>query len=111
MFRGRNTAGIEADARVAGIIGADDEIVVVARQGDALAQPGDVTQLDDLVGQADLVVVICNGGTSAQLVPIIMALVQTAEWEGYDHALKWYWAAYDVQMDGVTLLGGNEPSS
>jgi hypothetical protein len=79
FFRGRNTASIMSDANGAEILDPGDRVVVVAREGDELAAPGDVVPAWDggygipLTGYVK-VVVIANGGTTAQQVPLIFRL-------------------------------------
>jgi len=118
FFRGRNTAAIVDDSRRAGLVPEDAHIVIVARRDDALREEGDVTECN--WGQADHVRVIANGGTTAQAIPLIVALAESAafkdgEYEGHykQHLLSprnWTWDAWDVQRDGARRLAGQDPS-
>lgn len=128
VFRGRNTENIVNDALEAGVVREDAEIVVVAREGDQLAQPGDVTPstlslLDSREDDHDVtIVVIANGGTSVQLVPILIRLAKESqrwddeadEWlrsssseSARSMARQWRWHVYDVQRDGIQQIGGD----
>lgn len=91
VFRGRNTDNIIADAKREGIITDDHQIVIVCRQDDTLAQDGDVTSLDSI---PDDTTIIANGGTTAQLVPILLDVTQFA------HRYR----IVDVQRDGIVIL-------
>jgi len=67
-FRGRNTAGILDDARANGLLTDESKVIVVSREGDALAGPSDVTNApmpddDQVIGE---LIVIANGGTTKQ---------------------------------------------
>lgn len=70
FFRGRNTAAIMKDALYAGIEG---NFVVVCRDGDSIAEPGDIPVSDfesaDDIG--DDIIIVGNGGTTAQAAPVI----------------------------------------
>lgn len=73
FFRGRNTDGIITDARAYGL--ANGNVVIVARDGDALAKPGD-RFASDFVGDLAFsfggdITIVANGGTTAQAAPII----------------------------------------
>lgn len=108
LFRGRNTEGVFQDACKAGLVPDGAEIITIAHENDALAQPSDVTVdkcLWDI--RTGNTVVIANGGTTAQLVPVIAFF---ARHEGSDDAWterEWTWSAWDVQRDGVTQLAGD----
>lgn len=118
FFRGRNTAAIVNDARLAGIVPDEATITIVARQDDALAEPGDVTDVPNWHAGDD-VRIVANGGTSAQLVPVIVCLAQAAERadaEADEYLAErsarrpprtWRWSVFDVQRDGVTKLAGD----
>ena len=79
FFRGRNTANIMSDANRAEILDPGDRVVVVAREGDELAEPGDVFPGWDggygipLQGVQKLTIV-ANGGTTAQQAPLLFRL-------------------------------------
>lgn len=120
VFRGRNTAAIVQDAISAGLVPTDHQLVVVCRLGDAMAEPGDISPGQFQIGDGEIVVV-ANGGTSAQLVPLVVALAQCAL--GMDlrsddltqdrlqrgPARGFSWRVYDVQRDGCTWLAGDRP--
>jgi len=96
LFRGRNTDGIRADAVARGLIDEErDQVVVVCRDDDRMAQPGDIT-----VTQAARhhtsgeVTLIANGGTTAQLVPLLLAAMENAQRV----------VVHDVQPDGATSM-------
>lgn len=115
LMRGRNTANIEADARAAGIIRNGDQVMVICRAGDALAQEGDYTpQQEWLLQTKDEVIIIANGGTSAQIVPVIANIASSARQEDGDATAAWEsnrtwrWKAIDLQRDGETFLAGDE---
>ena len=122
VFRGRNTANVIHDARNADIIRDGDEVVIVCRKGDALAEPGDVTTPPTPhwgVGfDYDPVthIVVCNGGTTAQVVPYVYGLGrlrgdQAAAMDEVhgDHYGKGTTPVVllDVQRDGITILAGD----
>ena len=108
-FRGRRTAAILHDAHRAGLYDDDDEIVVVCRRDDRLREPADVEAHDlDTWSECDDMVIIANGGTTAQLVPVLIATVR-------EHALyhtsrytqdlpTWRLRVVDVQPDAVVSL-------
>ena len=114
FFRGNNTVNIMADARIYGLLRADDTIVIIAKNNDRLCQPGDVTRLPPSVG--DEVYVVGNGGTTSQSLPVVAQLA-SATWESddapassresaiYDSADK-HVGIYDMQRDGVIHLWG-----
>lgn len=89
FFRGRNTKGIIEDARAAGI---DGEFIVVCRDGDALAEPGDIPVSDFEPG--DDIIIVANGGTTAQAAPVIAKAAYLA---GQGEA--WVWVV-EVDRDG-----------
>lgn len=101
FFRGRNTAAIIADA--AERLGPADVTIIVAREGDALAQPGDVEGVEPpwVAGEWQI---ICNGGTTAQLVPLLASIIRAYHADHTENT--WWWTAYDVQPDGCTALAG-----
>lgn len=79
FFRGYNTANIIADARRFGLIGDHDTIVVMCRKDDALAEPGDRIHIGLINGP---VVVVCNGGTTGQQIPVVVWAVRRADSPG-----------------------------
>lgn len=91
FFRGRNTAGIIEDARAAGI---DGEFVIVCRDGDALAEPGDIPVSEFKIEPSDDIIVVANGGTTAQAAPVIAKAAYLA---GQGEA--WVWVI-EVDRDG-----------
>lgn len=93
LFRGRNTSGILADARRLGVVADSDEVVVVCREGDALAEEGDVTT-PPMPKADDQLTVIANGGTTAQAAPYLFALGATSG------SVK----VIDLQRDGAAVL-------
>ena len=97
IFRGRNTEGIAQDAEGAGAL--HGYTVIVSRKNDPLAQEFDRTvegMLSMLENNPNTwVVLFANGGTTAQLVPILVHL--TTKHKG---PVK----VYDCQREGVSLL-------
>jgi hypothetical protein len=93
LFRGRNTSAILADARRLGIAADDDAVVVVCRENDPLAEEGDVT-VPPMPKPDDQLVVVANGGTTAQAAPYLFAIGGTT---GGVRVI-------DLQRDGVTVL-------
>ena len=94
LFRGRNTTGILSDARRLGVVADDDRIVVVCRENDALAEEGDVT-VPPMPKADDQLIVVANGGTTAQAAPYLFALGGTT-----GGSVK----VIDLQRDGVAVL-------
>lgn len=95
FLNGRSTAGIVADARKA--FGEDIEILVVARDGDALAAPEGlsttpVSRFEPIEGTS--YTLVANGGTSAQLVPVLLRLERSTS----------QYRVVDLQRDGVIVL-------
>lgn len=111
LFRGRNTDGVLQDAISSGLVPKGARVVIVVRDNDALAQPGDMV-VGDVI--CDLrngdTRVIANGGTTAQLVPIIAFLAAHAGADDVDSKRTWRWSAWDIQRDGVTQLAGDSIS-
>ena len=93
LFRGRNTPAILGDARRLGVVADDDEIMVVCRDGDSLAEEGDVT-VPPMPKPDDQLIVVANGGTTAQAAPYLFRL------GGATGCVK----VVDLQRDGVTVL-------
>lgn len=98
MFLGRSLEGIYGDARDAGLV-QDTELVVVARDGDQLQPPAEIADRVVSVSAFTVIpgaeyVLISNGGTSAQLVPVLIKLVHAGV------ALK----VFDLQRDGAVRL-------
>jgi len=101
-FNGRSVSGILADARKHVSID-DHEILVVVRDGDAIPPPEGLKSLGveeaksflGKLNDRDEVVLVANGGTSAQLVPVLANLV--GEYVGTFKVL-------DLQRDGMTVL-------
>jgi hypothetical protein len=93
-FRGNNTDNILQDAYPT--IGDVDRIIIVARDGDRLAQPGDLNPLATLqeIHKSDEVALIANGGTTAQIMPLLVFLL--TQYAGHCRI-------FDVQRDGVVL--------
>jgi hypothetical protein len=67
------------------------------------------------LGDDDEIVIVANGGTTAQLVPLIVRLAKAASVEDTENSIRyntrgsaeerrWSWKAIDLQMDGVTVL-------
>jgi hypothetical protein len=92
FFRGRNPAGIIEDARNEGILQDGDKVVIVCRENDNLAQPGDVTSVE--LPKVEPVTLVANGGTTAQVVPLIVNIVKNCS-----HAM-----IADLQRDGLKIL-------
>ena len=94
FFRGRNTSGILSDARRLGVVADDDRVVVICRENDALAEEGDVT-VPPMPKPDDQLIVVANGGTTAQAAPYLFALGGTT-----GGCVK----VIDLQRDGVAVL-------
>lgn len=123
FFRGRNTDGIIADAKAFGIVGDGDKCYVICREGDALAQPGDMTpdqfRNDLFIHDDDNFIIIANGGTTKQLVPVVVrfagfsAVQDEQDAQAFYEGLRndhrgWTWKVLDVQRDGVEQIGGDK---
>ena len=93
LFRGRSTSAILADARRLGVVADGDAVAVVCRDGDPLAEEGDVT-VPPMPKHDDQLIVVANGGTTAQAAPYLFAL------GGAAGRVK----VIDLQRDGVTVL-------
>jgi len=94
VFLGRSLDGILADARD---VFSDKEVLVVARNGDQLQPPVGLTTIEVSQFQPQFGVeytVVSNGGTSAQLVPVLRELVRVGA------PMK----VFDLQRDGVVQL-------
>lgn len=94
IFLGRSVDGILADARDAF---PSEEILVVTRDGDQLQPPAGLATVSVSQFQPQAGVeysVVANGGTSAQLVLVLKALVSAGA------PMK----VYDLQRDGVARL-------
>lgn len=76
FFRGRNTTGIMEDARKAGVLTDNDQVVVICRYGDSLAEPGDQIHLGMPIDN-HLVVLVANGGTTEQQVPTVLRVARS----------------------------------
>lgn len=94
LFLGRSTEGILADARME--FPGEQEVLVVKRDGDHLSAPAGIAAVEVSKFQPENAeyVVIANGGTSAQLVPVLKRLVEARV------SLK----VFDLQRDGVSQL-------
>jgi hypothetical protein len=93
-FLGRNTEGILADARREF---GDQPVIVITRDGDQLQPPAGVLSISvsHFTPQAEeRYILIANGGTTGQLLPVVKKLVDTAA----------DFAAYDVQREGLVEL-------
>lgn len=98
LMRGNNTDAIRADLFAARPELATAEVRVLAREGDRLAQPEDRTVEDVLEDTRDQhVVLVGNGGTTAQLVPLLLTL---------ERRTGQLYEVLDCQRDGVRRLGG-----
>ena len=73
VFRGRNTAAIRSDALAAGLRG---QTIVVCRDGDDMAEAGDVPVSQIVIDGLDDVIIVANGGTTAQLLGALAAVVR-----------------------------------
>ena len=83
FFRGRNTAAIMNDARKAGLIPDDAKVVIICRDDDRLAEPGDIQagrmkSREQCFMPGDDWTIVANGGTSAQLAPLLADACFTA---------------------------------
>lgn len=103
FFRGRNTAGIIADAIRLGVVPDGAEIHIICRTNDPLSEPGDVTTPPEHPNPfppgGPGFIVVANGGTTAQLVPTVAKYVFGVP----AHKVR----IVDVQRDGVTDLWGS----
>jgi hypothetical protein len=95
LFLGRSVGGILADA--VAHLGGFAEIVIVSRDGDQLEPPEglpvvEVSKFETQPGAR--YTVVANGGTAAQLAPVLMRLCRAGV------ALK----VYDLQRDGAKEL-------
>lgn len=95
-FLGRNTQGILEDAfeefgeRVNGVL-------VISRDGDQMEAPAGLTvvPVSEFSPDADeQYLLIANGGTSAQLLPVVKRLVEAGA----------LFEAYDLQRDGIVQV-------
>ena len=105
-FRGRNTVDILEDAKRFGILDDDDRVIVVCRKNDQLAQTGDVLQVPySLAGD---VVLVANGGTTAQLVPAMLRLMamsqSSGDCQGEPYPPDISLRIVEVQRDGISWL-------
>ena len=94
-FLGRSTEGILADAKEE--FPSESEVLVVKRDGDQFQAPEGLLAVEVSKFQPEQgieYVVIANGGTSAQLVPVIKKLVEA----------RVSMRVYDLQRDGVSQL-------
>lgn len=97
-FLGRNTEGILADARREF---GDQPVLVITRDGDQLQPPTGVeaiTVSQFQPAEGVKYTLIANGGTTAQLLPVVKKLVDAADF-----------AAYDLQREGAVELWRSEP--
>lgn len=93
-FLGRSTEGILRDAREAF---PDEQILLVSRDNDAIQPPADVPCVAVSEFQPELdesYVVISNGGTAVQLIPVVMRLVRA------EVPLK----IFDLQQDSIERI-------
>lgn len=97
FFRGNRTADIIHDATGHGLA-VGREVVVVRRNSDhVLAADTDITVREFDAYDHD-VIVVANGGTTAQLVPVLAGVIRDAS----------RFLVYDVQRDGIALLAASE---
>lgn len=117
FFRGRNTSSIMNDAHNAGILDPGDRVVVVARKGDELAEPGDVFPGWDggygvpLTGYAKIIVV-ANGGTTAQQAPLLFRLGQLEGFAASEARRDWELdrePAPSIRVEVIDLQRGASP--
>lgn len=118
FFRGRNTAAIIEDARR--YLGDLGEITVVCRDGDQLYEVGDIaiSDLSLIVSDGEDLAVVANGGTTAQLVPVVASLTRNAasadalagSWDsqGRIPERSWKYHILDLQRDGAVFMAGDE---
>ena len=104
VFNGRSVEGILADALQA-FPGASPTVVVMdddriqPPEGVATATVSEMAAtLRGRGSDEDHLVLVANGGMSAQLVPILLAL--TGGWEGFHGS----YAVVNLQRDGMSLL-------
>lgn len=94
LFLGRSIDGILADARKEF---PSEQVLVVKRDGDQLQAPEGVAAIEASQFQPEGGVgytVVANGGTAAQLVPVLKKLVEAGV------PMK----VFDLQRDGVSQL-------
>lgn len=94
FFRSRDTSSVMNDAHEAEILDPGDRVVVVAHKNNELAKSGDVARGWDggyyvpLTGYTK-VIIITNGGSTAQLVPMMFRLGELAEINKTEAAQAW----------------------
>ena len=98
VFRGRSTAGIIKDT-LKHLPAERDDIIVVAPEDDKLREPGDITPSEAiaLAEKTRSVAVICNGGTTRSVMPVVIELAQNRGGSAV--------VFLDIQRDGMTVLG------
>ena len=120
FFRGRNTSRVMNDAHSAGVLDPGDRVVVISRKDDTLAEAGDVSPGWDgrygvpLEGYQKLVVV-ANGGTTAQQAPLLFRLGELEGASGVEAAWDWQQSreneyvpleVFDLQQDASPVSLG-----
>jgi len=104
MFLGGNTNGILRDAEV--FFGKIESIILIVRDNDMLMPPNGLVGTPVSAFHADksiFYVIIGNGGTTAQQIPVLAALVaEGCSFEVYDinkgnYALLWHYSGKTVQ--------------
>jgi hypothetical protein len=94
LFLGRSVEGILADAKKEF---PDVEVLVITRHNDQLQPPAgvQVATVGGFVPNSETsYTVIANGGTSAQLIPVLKSLIET----------KSLFEVFDLQRDGMSKL-------
>ena len=92
LFLGRSTDGILKDTKRE--FPDEKEVIVVSRDGDKLEAPEGLkvaTVSEFTADTTKTYTIISNGGTSAQLLPVVKKLVEASA----------SFSAYDLQRDGV----------
>ena len=108
FFRGRNTKSIIQDAERLGVVTQKDKIIVVCRKNDDLAEPGDEIGVHHIDGN---VVVVCNGGTTQQQVPVIAWAVLRTRSPGSCQGIEYPGESstlIEVGKDSINVLWGGD---
>lgn len=100
VFRGRNTAAIAADANR--YLSDINHTITICRDGDALKEEGDITVAEFIrrVEKIGSMLVVANGGTTAQCVPVVAHLAAAAA----KSQRNWSAQVVDLQRDAVSVL-------
>lgn len=93
VFRGRSTDRILADARLAGLITKHTIVTIVCLDSDRLSKQGDVqvSTYQPYVRSKNLTLIV-NGGTSAQLAPVLLHASRAVQADYYESRgyMEWH---------------------